>query len=99
MTTTPAGEVSVIGEEDPVLAEDVMPGQDEIYYGAGSTQSTYVFPTATREAWSSFIRTATATAVVNLASPTATTNAAHDRPVVSLGSSVLAGLVLFSVWW
>jgi hypothetical protein len=47
------GVTAVIGGEDPLL-EGVIRGQDEIYYGFGATQSTYVFPKATREAWKTF---------------------------------------------
>lgn len=54
------GDVVVIGGENATLAEDVLPGGDEIYYGAGATQSTYVFPSATRAAWREFIKTETA---------------------------------------
>lgn len=58
----------VFGGEDSTLAIDILPGGDEIYYGAGTTQSTYVFPSATRSAWEAFIQTATAAADVTLAS-------------------------------
>lgn len=47
------GITAVVGGEDPLL-EGVIRGQDEIYYGSGATQSTYFFPKATREAWSTF---------------------------------------------
>lgn len=58
----------VVGGEDSTLAIDILPGGDEIYYGAGATQSTYVFPSATRSAWEAFIQTATAAAGVTLTS-------------------------------
>ncbi|KAK0467098.1 Alpha/Beta hydrolase protein [Desarmillaria tabescens] len=58
----------VVGGEDSALAVDVLPGGDEIYYGAGTTQSTYIFPSATRSAWEAFIQTATAAAGVTLES-------------------------------
>ncbi|KIK61689.1 hypothetical protein GYMLUDRAFT_260725 [Collybiopsis luxurians FD-317 M1] len=64
--TNPTGLVtgnSVVGGEDPALAEDVLPGSDPIFYGSLSTQSSTIWPAATRAAWSSFIRTETATAV------------------------------------
>jgi carboxypeptidase D len=47
------GVTVVVGGEDPLL-EGVIRGQDQIYYGFGATQSTYVFPKATREAWKTF---------------------------------------------
>uniref|UniRef100_A0A0W0G8I5 Carboxypeptidase n=1 Tax=Moniliophthora roreri TaxID=221103 RepID=A0A0W0G8I5_MONRR len=44
---------NVVGGQDPKLAVDILPGRPEIYYGAGATQSTYVYPEATRAEWSS----------------------------------------------
>ncbi|KAK0202661.1 Alpha/Beta hydrolase protein [Desarmillaria ectypa] len=58
----------VVGGEDSTLAVDVLPGGDEIYYGAGATQSTYIYPSATRSAWEAFIQTATVAAGVTLES-------------------------------
>ncbi|KAG7439777.1 alpha/beta-hydrolase [Guyanagaster necrorhizus] len=52
----------VVGGENSTLAIDVLPGGDEIYYGVGATQSTYIYPSATRSAWEAFIQTATAAA-------------------------------------
>lgn len=72
VTQTSRG-IQVIGGVNSTLAEDVLPGGDEVFYGSGATQSTYVAPSATRAAWRSFIRTATATA-----SPTAGVNAAMN---------------------
>ncbi|KAF9028443.1 alpha/beta-hydrolase [Hymenopellis radicata] len=46
---------SVVGGENATLGADVMPGQDEIYFGSVSIEGTYVFPKATRAAWASFI--------------------------------------------
>ncbi|EGO22337.1 hypothetical protein SERLADRAFT_473031 [Serpula lacrymans var. lacrymans S7.9] len=60
VTNTSSG-VTVIGGEDTTLGE-IMTGQAGIYYGSGTTQSTYFFPTATVGAWDAFIVTATATA-------------------------------------
>jgi len=45
----------VEGGQDPEFVADVLPGQDEIYYGPGVTLSTFVFPSATIAAWRSFI--------------------------------------------
>ncbi|KIM90542.1 hypothetical protein PILCRDRAFT_186958 [Piloderma croceum F 1598] len=53
-----SGTVSVVGGESPTLAAGVLPGNLEIFYGSGSTESTYIAPTATIAAWSSFIATA-----------------------------------------
>ena len=51
--------VVVLGGEVASLA-GVIPGPDPIYYGNGATQSTYVFPKATRTAWSAFLAKETA---------------------------------------
>ncbi|KAF5383799.1 hypothetical protein D9615_003548 [Tricholomella constricta] len=58
--TTSKGEVFVVGGTNATLAQDILPGSDEIYYGQGAKVSTYVFPSATRAAWTSFILTETA---------------------------------------
>ncbi|KAH9479549.1 Carboxypeptidase Y-like protein [Psilocybe cubensis] len=49
------GSVTVVGGEVQSLA-GVLQGGDNIYYGNGATQSTYVFPAATRAAWKTFIQ-------------------------------------------
>jgi len=54
VTMSRSGAVSVIGGEKEPL-EGVIPGGDKIYYGNGATQSTYIFPAATRAAWKTFI--------------------------------------------
>ncbi|KAF9461223.1 Alpha/Beta hydrolase protein [Collybia nuda] len=60
LVTKIAGKTLVIGGENTALAADTLPGSDGIRYGPGSDPSTYVAPAATRAAWQSFIRTATA---------------------------------------
>lgn len=60
LVTKVLGKTLVIGGEDATLAGDVLPGADGIRYGPGSKPSTYIAPAATRAAWKSFIRTATA---------------------------------------
>ncbi|KAE9398534.1 alpha/beta-hydrolase [Gymnopus androsaceus JB14] len=68
---------SVVGGEDPVLAEDVLPGSDPIYYGSLSTESSTVWPSATRAAWQSFIVTETAS-TTSTASATPTSAAVRN---------------------
>ncbi|KDQ51766.1 hypothetical protein JAAARDRAFT_40793 [Jaapia argillacea MUCL 33604] len=53
---------SVVGGENRLLAEDVLPGVDAIFYGSGRTASSAVAPSATIDRWQSFITTAAATA-------------------------------------
>ncbi|KAF5358669.1 hypothetical protein D9758_007755 [Tetrapyrgos nigripes] len=60
--STDNGAVVVVGGEDPVLGEDVLPGTNVIFYGHGTTASSLVIPSETFASWSSFIATATATA-------------------------------------
>ncbi|KAF9525356.1 Alpha/Beta hydrolase protein [Crepidotus variabilis] len=50
VTSPKPGITTVVGGEDPKL-KGVIRGADPIYYGSGATQSTYVFPAATRAAW------------------------------------------------
>ncbi|KIM44598.1 hypothetical protein M413DRAFT_8957 [Hebeloma cylindrosporum] len=54
VTKGKSGVVSVVGGEKKSL-EGVIPGGDKIYYGNAATQSTYIFPSATRAAWKTFI--------------------------------------------
>ena len=68
LVTNTSGVVSVVGGEQSALANEVMTGQAEIFYGSGVTQSTYVYPSATVAAWNSFM----ATAATSYASPSAT---------------------------
>lgn len=58
LVTGSGSTVSVVGGESSSLAAAVLPGGAGIYYGAGTTQSTYIYPTATVAAWNSFIATA-----------------------------------------
>jgi carboxypeptidase D len=54
---------SVIGGEDPKLANDVMPGNPAIHYWAseaGGDITSVVVPSVTLAAWDAFIATATA---------------------------------------
>ncbi|KAH9913989.1 alpha/beta-hydrolase [Epithele typhae] len=59
-STGPDG-FSVEGGEVAALAVDALRGQDGIYLGSISTTSTFVYPSATIEAWDRYIATATAT--------------------------------------
>ncbi|RPD76193.1 alpha/beta-hydrolase [Lentinus tigrinus ALCF2SS1-7] len=53
----------VVGGENKTLAEDFMPGGNEIFYGSAKTEGTSTIPSATIAAWESFIATATLDAV------------------------------------
>jgi carboxypeptidase D len=76
VTTSASGVVAVNGGEDPTLSGDILPGQDEIYYGPGVTQSTYVFPQPTIAAWRSIVGPETATAT-SKSKPTGASNGGH----------------------
>ncbi|EAU90532.2 hypothetical protein CC1G_00916 [Coprinopsis cinerea okayama7 len=69
---TPGGGSGVIGGSDPALEGKNLPAGPEIYMGEGATQSTHVWPEATRAAWQSFILTETATTPA--AAPTSTSS-------------------------
>ena len=51
----------VVGGENSTLANDFLPGGNEIFYGSSATQFTSTIPAATESSWSAFIATATAT--------------------------------------
>lgn len=59
LVTNSSGTITVLGGENSTLAKPVLSGQLEIFAGSGTTQSTYVYPSATIAAWESFIATAT----------------------------------------
>ena len=75
LVTESSGKVSVVGGEDSTLAAAVLPGGGEIYYGSGTTQSTYTAPTATVAAWNSFIATAAPSGDISI--NTSRPNSAH----------------------
>lgn len=58
LVTNSSGAIHVNGGENATLAQPVLSGQAEIFVGSGTTQSSYVFPSATIAAWNSFIGTA-----------------------------------------
>ncbi|KAJ6537847.1 alpha/beta-hydrolase [Mycena capillaripes] len=57
---TVSGNNAVVGGENTTLANDFLPGGDEIFFGSSTTAGTSAIPAATRSAWASFIATATA---------------------------------------
>lgn len=61
VTNTSSGTVTVVGGEVSSLGNEIMTGQAAIYYGQATTASSYVFPSATIEAWESYMSSATAT--------------------------------------
>ncbi|KAF9244678.1 alpha beta-hydrolase [Melanogaster broomeanus] len=79
VTYTRAGALTVVGGEVSSLGNEIMSGQAGIYYGSGTTASTYFFPTATVEAWDAYVATATGRPVAvhaNRASSASPTNSA-----------------------
>ncbi|KDR80630.1 hypothetical protein GALMADRAFT_240974 [Galerina marginata CBS 339.88] len=54
VSKTRSGATTVVGGEVKSLSGNLQ-GGDKIFYGNGATQSTYVFPAATRSAWKTFI--------------------------------------------
>ncbi|KAH9951151.1 alpha/beta-hydrolase [Amylocystis lapponica] len=98
LVTNASGTVSVLGGENTTLAQDVLPGQDGIFVGSGTTQSTYTYPSATLAAWQDFIVTATATVTgsAGVHIPTTSDNGGNaERPGILLvmGCLFLAVLV------
>ncbi|TFK31891.1 alpha/beta-hydrolase [Crucibulum laeve] len=64
--------VTVVGGEGSSLAEDILRGSDEIFYGKEGDTSSFTFPSATIQAWDSFI--ATATVASNASNPATSSN-------------------------
>ncbi|KAH7885867.1 alpha beta-hydrolase [Phlebopus sp. FC_14] len=87
VTNTSSGTVTVIGGEDPSFGGEIMTGQAGIYYGAGTTASTYFFPSATVEAWNAYVATATLQPVTG--SPANRASSACPTP------STLSGVLAF----
>ncbi|CAK5283248.1 unnamed protein product [Mycena citricolor] len=52
----PAGNTVVIGGENAPVVGDVLPGADGIVYTLGKKASTFVYPQATRAAWTTFLK-------------------------------------------
>jgi hypothetical protein len=75
LVTNTSGTVSVVGGESLTLAAGVLPG-GEIFYGSGTTQSSYTAPSATVAAWNSFIATA-ALSSVDIPTNTRTPSSGH----------------------
>lgn len=67
----------MVGGEVSSLAADVMPGQAGIYYGSGTTESTFFFPSATVAAWDNFIATVTATGAGSASQSTGTSTSSR----------------------
>ncbi|KIJ20687.1 hypothetical protein PAXINDRAFT_6480 [Paxillus involutus ATCC 200175] len=97
VTNTSSGAVTVVGGEVSSLGNEIMTGQAGIYYGSGTTASTYFFPTATVEAWDAYVATATLQPVfvtlANRASSASPMNSALGRALV-LGGALLAALMI-----
>ncbi|KAK7001471.1 Alpha/beta-hydrolase [Favolaschia claudopus] len=62
---TVLGNNTVVGGENTTLANDFLPGGDEVFFGNSTTSGTSTIPAATRSAWASFIATATASVPVS----------------------------------
>ena len=79
---------TVEGGEDPALAGAFMPGGLEIFYGSGSTAATSTVPSATANAWSAFMETATVAQETLTGTQTATSLASR---VSATSSGSIAG--------
>lgn len=91
LVTNSSGSVSVVGGESTTLfANDILPGQDGIFVGSGTTQSTYTYPSATIAAWQSFTGTAIPT------TPT-TTGGANGNSQSSAASGIARWIGLETV--
>ncbi|KAH0834739.1 Alpha/Beta hydrolase protein [Lanmaoa asiatica] len=90
VTNTSSGTVTVIGGEVSSLGGEIMTGEAAIYYGQATTESSYLFPSATVEAWDAYIATATAT---SRASSIISTGSVTSN-IFCLGSALVATVLI-----
>lgn len=55
LVQTSGGTTSVVGGENPTLAQAAVPGQPAIFYGSSSTEGSIVWPAATVAAFESHV--------------------------------------------
>lgn len=94
----------VDGGEDLTLAVDALRATDAVFVGSVTTQSTFLYPAATVDAWNNYIATATATVLAVVPSSVA---AAAERngagplraagaSCAALGASFVVSLLMFA---
>ncbi|KAI0083348.1 Alpha/Beta hydrolase protein [Irpex rosettiformis] len=94
LVTNSSGTLTVTGGENATLADTVLPGQDEIYVGSGTTQSTYVYPSASIAAWNSFFATARGNATAGVVTATPPAQGSAGVRVWVAGAGAGGGLVV-----
>ncbi|KAJ7027721.1 alpha/beta-hydrolase [Mycena alexandri] len=70
---------TVVGGDNATLANDFLPGGDEIFFGSSTTAGTSTIPAATRSAWAAFIETATASQASSGSNTNTSTNTNSNR--------------------
>ncbi|KAI0787985.1 alpha/beta-hydrolase [Fomes fomentarius] len=86
----------VVGRENATLANDFLPGGDEVFFGSSATLGTSTIPAATQAAWNSFIATATATVAPQGASTNGASRVMGSCGVWMAGLvASIAGLIVF----
>jgi carboxypeptidase D len=97
LVTKEGGTVSVVGGESSALAVNVMSGQPEIFYGSGTTQSTYMAPTATVAAWNSFIATAAPSGDIAVATDAPSHSSGYRTTLPAFAAPVILGAIFLVV--
>lgn len=87
----------VIGGSNTTFANAAnIPAADELYLGAGATQTSYVFPEATRQAWRKFItEEKSAKAEIATTGNKDSARGSASEPLVLLGTTLLLVLTMF----
>ncbi|KAI0831822.1 Alpha/Beta hydrolase protein [Trametes gibbosa] len=102
LVTSIGGATQVDGGEEAALAVDALRATAAVFVGSLTTQSTFVFPSATVAAWNSYVATATATVLAgvspdNVAGSAAANAAAGARALAAATSVPLLAGVAFVV--
>ncbi|THH29780.1 hypothetical protein EUX98_g4414 [Antrodiella citrinella] len=106
LVTNSSSSVSVVGGESTTLfANGILAGQDGIFAGSGTTQSTYTYPSATIAAWASFTATSIPTSPVTGGGGGAQGSGTSQQPssasssIGFLGTAVLAVVTVVVLNW
>ncbi|OCH83865.1 alpha/beta-hydrolase [Obba rivulosa] len=88
---------NVVGGENATLANDVLPGGVEFFFGSSSTAGTSSVPLATQQSWASFIATATATPSGSTSGTSSQNNSGSSTAAVGLSAvfALLGAMIMF----
>ncbi|OJT09784.1 Vitellogenic carboxypeptidase [Trametes pubescens] len=104
LVTLANGAVRVLGGEIAALAVDALRATDAVFVGSVTTQSTFLYPAATVDAWNNYIATATATVLAVVPSSVAVAAEqngagplrAAGASFAALGAAFVVSLLMFA---